>query len=252
MIILLKGESYDNIFQRKEVEDMNEVLRQEKKFLITLEEYYKYSHYFQQILHLDSHSDGDGYEIRSLYFDSLDDRDFQEKEDGVELRRKIRLRTYGADASFAMLEMKQKQGSLQKKRSLKLNKDDALAFIHGDYSVLLKYQEPFASECYAIMNMHCYRPVTVVTYHRKAFVAKENKIRVTFDHHIVSSESHFDIFDKNLIQNSVLDPYLVVLEIKYNGFLLSYIKDVINQIDKSETSVSKYCLARTISKHYLF
>ena len=58
---------------------MNEVLRQEKKFLISIDQYYQYSHYFKNILSLDTHSHGDGYEIRSLYFDSLDDRDFQEK-----------------------------------------------------------------------------------------------------------------------------------------------------------------------------
>lgn len=231
---------------------MNEVLRQEKKFLITLQQYYEFSHIFSKILSLDSHSHGDGYEIHSLYFDSLDDRDFHEKEDGIELRRKIRMRTYGADTPFAMLEMKQKQGQLQKKRSLKMKREDAEALILGNYSVLLKYSEPFAAECYAIMNMYCYRPVCIVSYHRKAFVAKENKIRITFDHHIVANESDFQIFSSKLNQYPVLDPYLVVLEVKYNGFLLSYIKDVINTIDKSELSVSKYCLGRSIRKHYLF
>lgn len=231
---------------------MNEVLRQEKKFLISIDQYYYYSDHFKNIMQLDQHSDNDGYEIRSLYFDSLDDRDFQEKEDGVEIRRKIRLRNYGADSTFAKLEMKQKQGALQKKRSLKMDKEAALRLINRDYSVLLEYPEPFAQECYAIMNMHCYQPKTVVSYQRKAFVAKENNIRVTFDHHIVSSESDFNIFSKDLIQNPVFDPYMVVLEVKYDGFLLQYIKDMLNECDKSETSVSKYCLGRTTSKHFLF
>ena len=231
---------------------MNEVLRQEKKFLISADQYYQYSHYFENILSLDAHSHGDGYEIRSLYFDSLDDRDFQEKEDGVEVRRKIRLRNYGADSPFAMLEMKQKQGILQKKRSLKMKREDAEKLMTGEYSVLLQYPDDFAAECYALMSMHCYRPVCVVSYMRKAFIAKENKIRITFDHHITASESNFDIFSNDLIQNSVLHPYLAVLEVKYNGFLLSYIKDMINRIDKSETALSKYCLGRTIGKHYLF
>ena len=96
---------------------MNEVLRQEKKFLISLEQYYRYSHHLAAALHMDAHSRGEGYLIRSLYFDTLDDKDFEDKEDGVELRRKIRLRNYGADNDFAVLEMKQKQGAMQKKRS---------------------------------------------------------------------------------------------------------------------------------------
>lgn len=231
---------------------MNEVLREEKKFLLSLDQYYKYSHNFGQVLKLDKHSKGDGYMIRSLYFDSLDDKDYEEKEDGVETRSKIRLRNYGPNMDFALLEMKQKQGIKQKKRSLKLNVEDSKRLIAGEYSVLLKYDNPFAAECFAKMTMHCYRPKTVITYQRKAFVADENKIRITFDHSIKATESNFDIFSEDIIENSVLDPYLVVLEVKFNGFLLSYIKDLLQQIDTSKTSASKYCMGRTTSKHYLF
>lgn len=231
---------------------MNEVFREEKKFLITLDQMYKHSGRLGEIMQLDKHSSGDGYTIRSLYFDSIDDRDFHEKEEGIELRRKIRLRTYGGDTPFAMLEMKKKQGALQKKTSLKLSREEAERLIKGDYSVLLTKPEQFAAECYYVMQQFCYRPCTVVTYERKAFVAKENKIRVTFDHHIRASESNFDIFSPNLNENYVLDPYLAVLEVKYNGFLLSYIKDMLNDCDSTTTSVSKYCLGRRAGKNYQF
>ena len=231
---------------------MNEVLRQEKKFLISLDQFYKYSHNFSQILKLDNHSQGSGYMIRSLYFDSLDDRDYQEKEDGLELRRKIRLRNYGPNMNFAMLEMKQKEGAMQKKRSIRLSREHAKKIIDGEYSVLLEYDNPFAAECYATMNIHCYRPKTVITYQRKAFVADENNIRITFDHNIMGTESNFDIFSEDILEYNIFDPYLVVLEVKFNGFLLSYIKDMLQECDKSETSVSKYCLGRVVSKHYLF
>jgi VTC domain len=231
---------------------MNEVLRQEKKFLISLPQFYRHSHNLSQILQLDNHSEGDGYLIRSLYFDTLEDRDYHEKEEGVELRRKIRLRIYDPNANFASLEMKQKQGAQQKKRSLRLTRRDAKQLIIGDYSVLLKYEEPFAAECYSLMNMLCYRPKTVVTYKRKAFVAKANDIRITFDHHIIGTESSFDIFSENLLESSILDPYLGVLEVKFNGFLFGYIKDMINECNTSEVSVSKYCLGRTVSKYYVF
>ena len=231
---------------------MNEVLRQEKKLLITLPHYYRFSHELGQVLHQDVHSQGDGYLIRSLYFDTLDDTDFQEKEDGVEVRRKLRLRNYGSNTPFAILEMKQKQGEMQKKRSLRMSKPDAQSLIKGDYSVLLRYEEPFAAECFSLMHMRCYRPKAVVSYHRKAFVAKENKIRVTFDHHITGTESGYDIFADPLPETSILDPYMVVLEVKFNGFLLSYIRDMLQVCNASELSVSKYCLGRTLSKHYLF
>jgi len=231
---------------------VNIVLRQEKKFLISLDQLYRYSYHLGQVMHEDPHNGLEGYRIRSLYFDTLEDRDFEEKEEGIELRRKIRLRNYDPSADFAVLEMKQKQGALQKKRSLRLSREDAIAMTNRDYGVLLKYKEPFAVECYCLMNSWCYIPKTVVEYKRKAFIAKENKIRVTFDHHIISTESHYNIFDEQLLMNPVLNPYLAVLEVKYNGFLLSYIKDMLRECEKSETSVSKYCIARSISKHYTF
>ena len=94
------------------------------------------------------------------------------------------------------------------------------------------------------MNCRCYRPKTIVQYNRKAFIAKENKIRITFDSNIVSTESSFDLFDPELNMNPVLDKYDVVLEVKFNGFLLDYIRRLINSVNRSELSVSKYVLAR--------
>lgn len=226
---------------------MNEVLRQEKKFAITLSDMYRLSSQLEKVMMQDAHNQGDGYLIRSLYFDTLYERDYMEKEDGVELRRKIRLRCYGPDYSFGVLEMKQKEGAMQKKRSLKMTKEDAMRLTQRDYSVLLHYEDSFAKECFALMNMYCYMPKAVVEYRRKAFVAKENKIRITFDHHITATESCLSVFDKNLLQNPVMDNGLVVLEVKYNGFLLGYIKDFLQDVNKSETSVSKYTLSRTVS-----
>lgn len=231
---------------------MNEVLRQEKKFLISQLQYYRYSRDLAGFMISDPHNRGDGYPIRSLYFDSLEDRDFEEKEDGVELRRKIRLRNYGPESPFALLEMKQKQGPMQKKRSVRLAREDAILLTRGEYGILLSYPEPFARECYGIMQMYGYRPKAVVEYQRMAFIAKENKIRVTFDHHIIGTESSYDIFNPQLCQYPVLDPVLAVLEVKYNGFLLSYIKDMLQECDRSELSVSKYCLSRTVGKHYYY
>lgn len=231
---------------------MNEVLRQEKKFLIDLPAYYHHSGNLAKFMIEDPHNRGSGYPIRSLYFDSLEDRDFQEKVDGVGLRRKIRLRCYGPESDFALLEVKQKEADMQKKRSLRLPRDTAARLARGDYTGLLSCPEPLAQECYGIMNIHGYRPCSVVEYRRRAFIARENKIRVTFDHHIVGTESCFDIFDTSFSQYPVLDTSLVVLEVKYNGFLLSYIKNMLSSCAAGEISVSKYCLSRTVGKHFNF
>lgn len=223
---------------------MNEVLREEKKFLINIEDFLRLSHRLDQVMLQDAHNGTHGYCIRSLYYDTIYDQDFFEKAAGTELRRKMRLRIYDPAADFAMLEMKQKQGAQQLKRSLRVTREDAKLLCRGNFSPLLCYKEPFAAECYGLLTTRCYRPVTIVEYHRKAFIAKENKIRITFDNQIVATESNFNLFSPRLNMNPVLDPFHVVLEVKYNGFMLSYIKEFLCMVDRSELSVSKYVLAR--------
>ena len=226
---------------------INQVLRKEKKFLLQQQEFFLLKNRLAKVLPGDPHNGPLGYPVRSLYFDTIYDKDFFEKLDGVELRRKIRLRCYSPESEFAMLEIKQKQGELQLKRSLRVEREDAMRLAKGDYSPLLKYRgdrADFALECYAIMNKFCYLPKTIVGYQRMAYIAKENKIRITFDQNIVSTESVMELFSPCLIMNPVMDKALVVLEVKYNHFLLGYIQQILNKADRSEVSVSKYYLAR--------
>lgn len=226
---------------------MQEVFRQEKKYFMTLPDLLQLAGRLDQVLHQDEHNGSQGYRIRSLYFDTLEDGDFWEKIEGVERRRKLRLRLYDPAASFAMLEMKQKQGEYQRKRSLRLSRSDAMAIAAGRYDCLLAYRDPFAAECYGLLHGKCYRPKTIVEYQRKAYIAKENRIRVTLDHRIRATEASLALFDPKLNTVPVLDPFHGILEVKFNGFLLSYIKQLLNQADCAPLSASKYCMARSAS-----
>ena len=225
---------------------MNEVLRQEKKYAINAADGAALYSRLGSVMHADAHNGAQGYVIRSLYFDPPDDQDFRDKVDGLELRRKIRLRTYSPQSDFAMLEMKQKEGPYQRKRSLRLSREEAQRLCRGDYRPLQAHDDPFAAECYGLMHCRCYRPKAVVEYRRQAFVARENHIRITLDSRITATESRWDLFDGGLAMYPVLDPFQMVLEVKYNGFLLSYIKDRLDLAERSELSVSKYCLARSV------
>ena len=224
---------------------MNEVYRQEKKYLMNLADMHRLMGRLEPLMQQDAHNAQRGYPIRSLYFDTLGERDYREKLDGVEVRRKLRLRLYDPAGDYAMLEMKQKQGPYQKKRSLRLAREDAVRLSKGDYDSLLRYDDPFAAECYAMMHLWCYRPKTVVEYLRKAYIARENQIRITFDREIRASEACLELFDPQLNLYPVLDAFHGILEVKYNGFLLSYIKAQVSAANRSELSVSKYCLARS-------
>lgn len=223
---------------------MNVVVREEKKFLVNVEEYRRKSHFLDTFLMQDSHNGSRGYMVRSLYFDTVYDGDLFDKLDGLETRRKIRLRIYDPRSDTALLEMKQKQGQAQRKRSLLLSSRDARQLALGNYEPLLSYREDFARECYGLMQEKCYRPCTVVEYLRRAYIARENRIRITFDSEISATQSCLDLFSDRLPLNPVLDPFSAVLEVKYNHFLLDYIRRLLNNLEKSELSVSKYVLAR--------
>ncbi len=223
---------------------MQQVLRREIKYQLTTLQYYTLSHKLSKILREDANNGPDGYMIRSLYFDTLTDNDYYEKDFGVDARRKMRLRCYSAESSFALLEMKQKQGQQQRKRSQRLTRAEAECCMAGEYGVLLERDSPFTAECYGLMSRQFYRPKTVIEYMRKAYVAKENNIRITFDHNIRASQSYAQFFSAKLPLHPAIDPFTVIMEVKYDGFLLSYIKDLIEAANVSPLAAGKYSAGR--------
>lgn len=225
---------------------MNVVLRREEKYVIANQEALLYSSHLENTLNKDEFSQNGSYMVRSLYFDTIDDKDFFDKINEQEIRRKIRLRIYDTSAEVAKLELKQKQGVYQKKTSITIAREDACGLISCDFSVLLKYNNPFANELYTIMSMECYRPKTIVEYGRMAYMAKENHIRLTFDHDIRANESNFNLFDKDLQLSPVFPMDAVVFEVKYDQFLLGYISEMIACINRRPVSSSKYCMGRSM------
>lgn len=226
---------------------MMTVLRREEKYLLTLEEALRCAARFERVLTPDEFSIDGSYEIRSLYFDTPDDRDFHDKLTEQNCRQKIRLRIYSSSDSHAKLELKQKENVFQKKSTLLITRADALALIDGRFSVLLNYGTPFAGEMFALLTEGCYRPRTIIEYRRRAFMAKENNIRLTFDSDIRALEGDYRLFFRDLPFYPVLPGDQVIFEVKYNRFLLSYIMDVIRCVDRRSVSASKYCLGRSLS-----
>jgi SPX domain protein involved in polyphosphate accumulation len=228
---------------------MLDVFRKEKKYIISQTTSSNLYQLFSQVLHEDANNSSNlGYMVRSLYFDTIDDTDYTEKEDGFEYRKKIRLRIYSPNQSSAKLELKEKSGDNQRKRSMTVSKEHALALIAGRYECLLSYDNPFAQELYFIMVQQLYIPKCIVQYKRTAFIVPENDIRLTLDARIEASESNFDLFATNINLYPVSNFDDVTLEVKYNRFLLSYIRDLLSGCNKMSTSNSKYCLGRSVSR----
>lgn len=228
--------------------EIRNVLRQEKKYLLSTVEELRLRAKLEKVIQGDIHNGENGYIVRSLYFDTLENRDYEEKMAGTEVRRKIRLRLYNPEDDFAFIELKQKQGPYQLKRSMKITREHAQKLAQGDYSVLTAYKEPLAWELYGILNMFTYQPSTIIEYRRKAFIVPENSIRITFDSEISATESSRELFGTDLLLYPVFEPWKTVLEVKFDEFLLSYVKKILRTAGKSEMAVSKYCMGRAVSR----
>ena len=131
---------------------------------------------------LDIHSGEDGhYFIRSIYFDTITDRAYTEKEAGISDREKIRIRFYNYQTDIIKLERKEKRGNLVHKTSTAISKDIANAMMHNDYSHLPGCSNPLGDYIYGIAHAEGLHPAVVVDYLRTAYVFPVEHVRITFD-----------------------------------------------------------------------
>lgn len=227
---------------------MIDVSRKEIKYRISLQEIAGLKRRLAPLMKADVHNGEKGYRVRSLYFDTPFDTDYEEKENGYQKRRKIRLRIYDPGEQTAKLELKEKNGSSQRKRSLLLTKAEAECMIHGEYDFLKSREEELGMWLYLFMTQKCYRPKCVVEYDRYAYFLEHNDIRITFDTRLRSGEGHYNIFDQNMILYLAGGVMENTMEVKYNGFLFTYIKNELKRYDGMPISSSKYCRSRMITK----
>ncbi|MGI6176691.1 MAG: polyphosphate polymerase domain-containing protein [Christensenellales bacterium] len=222
------------------------VARKEIKYLLDTKTAFSLQRKLGLILPVDRQATQGGYLVRSLYFDTLYDKDYYDKIDGLEMRRKIRLRIYSPEDTTAKLEVKEKWGGDQWKRSATISKEDARRLIAGDYHALRqKNLSPFLRTVLLKMETEVYLPKTIVEFRRLAFIGQTNNTRITFDSQLKAIESNFDLFSRNLSFYPILYP--MILEVKYNHFLLSSIKQLLNLADQVPVATSKYALGRQIS-----
>lgn len=227
---------------------MLDVSRKELKYMIGTDEVYCLKKKLERLLEPDDHNGDGGYTVRSLYFDSYGDKDYEEKLFGLDNRKKIRMRIYDMNTNVIKLELKAKEGDFQRKRSLSLNVEEAARMIDEDYGFLLERPEPFAHAMYTTMITQGYIPKCIVEYDRMAFLNDFNDIRVTLDMNLRALEDPTEFLTGYTACYPVAGPSETTLEIKYNGFLFSYIKQTLDIVDRPRISNSKYVRSRAFVK----
>lgn len=219
------------------------VFRHEYKYAISYDEMLRLRDKLNELLEIDRNYNG--YIVRSLYFDSINDIDYYEKLYGIINRKKIRLRIYEPDSEKVKLELKSKYDYHQQKESLLITNEEAKEIIKENYGILLNYKEELAGKIYSILTSNCYKPKVIIEYQRIAYTTK-NGTRITFDYNIKKSNQIDKFFDKNINYLQITNPQDIVLEIKFDRFLEPYISSVLNQYIAQKESISKYVMSRNI------
>ena len=195
------------------------------------------------VMESDPHAVDGKYHIRSLYFDNPDDKALREKLDGVNLREKFRIRLYNRDASVIHLEKKGKRNGLGTKFSADLSAEEAQRIVDGDLDWMLFSGRPLVQELYCKMRYQGMRPKTIVDYTREPFIFRPGNVRVTLDYDIRTGLGCTDFLNPDAVTIPAGDAP-ILLEVKWDEFLPSIIRDAVSVPGRRAASFSKYAQCR--------
>ena len=194
--------------------------RNELKYVVTEAELTLLENRIRSLIRLDRHAGADGtYQIRSLYFDDLENTCYQENEMGTDPREKFRIRIYNGSADRISLELKKKQHSMTQKLSCLLTEEQCRELMAGRPLPFDASYPPVLQKLNLLMRTRLMRPKVIVEYDRTPFVEKLGNTRVTLDRNIRSSNAVLSFLEKEIPGRPVMPAGRQILEVKYDEFL---------------------------------
>ena len=219
---------------------MDNNYRSEWKHSITYSDMLTLRHRLHAAMKPDAHAGADGsYLVRSLYFDTPEDNALREKIDGVSNREKFRIRSYNADPSFIQLEKKHKRNGYGNKQHASLRYEETQRILEGDLRWMPTSGRALVIELYSKMKAQRLQPKTIVEYTREAFVCAAGNVRVTLDYDIRTGLSGTDFLNPNCMTIPAGEP-VYLLEVKWDAFLPSAIRNAVQLQGRRSTAFSKY------------
>lgn len=227
--------------------------RHEWKYELSVSDAIRIRSRLQAVARPDPHAEPNGrYRIRSLYFDNGADSALWEKISGVDPRAKFRIRYYNRDITLIHLEKKIKRNGLCLKVSETMNADEVQLLLMGNSQWLAQWMKllkpetrPLALELYARMKDGGLVPKTIVDYEREPYIYDAGNVRVTFDSDLRTSFHCADFLKPMKMELPAGTPPLL-MEVKWDAFLPSVIRDAIQTNGRSATAFSKYAQCRSV------
>jgi hypothetical protein len=218
--------------------------RQEFKFLINRSDAVRLKDVLASVMDRDRHSDQSGsYVVSSLYFETSDNKDLEEKLDGIHSRKKFRIRIYNKQTDIIKFETKLKHNTVIEKKSLSISTDFCQQLVDHDYSA--GDSDLSMSDNVQYLKAFNYMPRVITEYKRTALSLPFNEIRITFDEGLSSYHNYVDILNlEDQYSYEVYGGEIVCLEVKYTDFLPTVVRDMLSSLPAIRASVSKYCLSQ--------
>lgn len=214
--------------------------RYELKFIMSKNTANLLKYKLSLIMKKDKHYE-DYYKIKSLYFDDIYNSIYNEKIDGIKEREKYRIRIYNNDKSFISIELKGRNNTLTYKERDLINEEEYRMLINKEYERINIGNRKLLSNFIKDKKNKNLIPSVIVDYNRLAYVYN-NDIRITFDEDIKSGLFNYNLFDNNINLINALEDGEVILEVKYNYSLPSFIKELLKNINMTRISLSKYAI----------
>lgn len=189
-----------------------------------------------------------GYHVASLYFDSYDFSNYQDKAGGFLKRKKLRARIYESyldKSEVVWFEIKKKYDIKNTKIRLKLNREEWERFIKKGPSALLTMDRggdelKAKNEIFSDLIGFSLKPKVVVRYWRRALLNKFKDLRITFDSNLAAckkTDLGYNGFATQVNKN------MAVMEVKYNHIMPFWLKEIIKNYNLKRDAYSKYALS---------
>lgn len=191
----------------------------------------------------DSHGDQGSYRVRSLYFDTPDDRALREKLAGLSRREKFRIRLYDGSTDVIHLEKKVKNGGLGYKLTANVTAEQVTSILDGNLSWMMDSDNPLVRELYCTMQTELLRPQVIVDYHREAFTYAPGNVRVTFDTDVRAGPNVSGFLLPDPLTLPIPDKP-AILEVKWDAFLPDTIRAAVHLDGVRAAPFSKYAACR--------
>jgi len=227
---------------------MSEYVRTFNRFELKYRVHYKVARELMRLLqpHVrrdENAGDGGFYKVLSCYYDSPDLRCYWEKMDGEKYRRKVRVRTYGANPDQAFVEIKQRYNLNVQKRRMRAPIDQVervmASIVDGTYA---GGEHAVYDEVCWLARQYKLEPKLIVSYNRAAFFDNyKPDLRITLDRNIRCRNLDLDLRRHRMAGHWALPPQFLILEIKFNEVMPRWIGTCLNSLNLEIMRISKYC-----------